>query len=167
VQLEAVELEVDLAQLDAALRARLQIAHAPNVPGDHRARAVVALGNDLFEVQVLERVILGHHRELLVEHGEARAARYGKALECAAHLQTKVVVRTAGIVQMHHEAPAARLARGHLVLGAERLVRGQRIALIAVQLERVRGTAHFARRLGPCTLGFCCGLFQAVTEPEA
>ncbi len=126
VQFETVELEIELAELEPPLGGRLQVANATDVPDDHRACAVVALRNDLLELQVFERVVFGQHGELLVARLQARTARHGEALQGAADLQPHVVMRTRGVVQVNHEAPAASLTRTWLVFGAEGFVRTQR-----------------------------------------
>ena len=87
MQLETIQLEVDFAQLEPALRARFQVANASDIPGDHGASAVVALGDHLLEVEVFERMILGHHGKLLVEWREARAPWHREALQRPTDLQ--------------------------------------------------------------------------------
>src|SRR5437764_500327 len=103
VQLEAIQLEVELAELEPSLGRGLQITNSTYVPGDHRACSVVSLWNDLFELQVFERMVLGQHRQLLVTRLQTRTARNGEAFQRSTDLQPDVVVRAGRVVQVHDE----------------------------------------------------------------
>ena len=84
---------------------------AAAIPHDHRAAAVLALRNVALEVEILDRMVLGAHREPLLAQREARAAGDGPALEHAVELEPQVVVKPAGGMLLHHEL-AGRVSRG-------------------------------------------------------
>ncbi len=83
---------------------------AAAIPHDHRAATILAPRDIAFEVQVLDRMILGAHREALLAQREARAARDGPALEHAVELEPQVVVKPARGMLLHHEL-AGRVLR--------------------------------------------------------
>src|SRR5262249_12371265 len=75
---EEEDLEIALIQalLDGqrlAAASLRDVLEDPAVPDDHRSRSVLALRDHAFELQVLERVVLGSHREPLVAGVDGRA----------------------------------------------------------------------------------------------
>src|SRR6185503_10958553 len=99
-----------------------EITDAPPVPHDHGARAVVAFGNDRFEVEVFDGVVFRFHRQSLVDRIETRTARNGKALQYTSELEAKVPVPPSSIVQVDDEGPALRSATAIRGFRAERFV---------------------------------------------
>jgi hypothetical protein len=144
LELSPEQPKIELTALDALLCGLLEVGDAPDVPGDHRTGAVVTLWDDVFEVDVLERVILGQHGEPTFGGVEARAARTGEAFQRVANLQPHVVVGPAGVMQVHHEAALQRGAVTALAFSPERLVGTERLALLAIELELV-AIGGFAR----------------------
>ena len=65
------------------------------VPEQHRAAAVLALGDHALEAAVLDRVVLDLHGEALLGRVEARPLGHGPALEHAVELEAEVVVQAA------------------------------------------------------------------------
>ena len=61
----APQFEQELPLLEALLRILERYPHPP-IPHDHRTGAVLALGNDTLELRILERMVLGLHREAFV-----------------------------------------------------------------------------------------------------
>ena len=92
-------------------------------PHDHRARSVVSLRDDLLEVEVLEGMVLGQHREMLLFGVEGWTLGHRKALQRAADLEPHVVVGTRRIVQMDDVATVARGPTAVLAFRGEGLVR--------------------------------------------
>src|SRR5207245_10115332 len=76
VELVAPQLEQQLSLLQPFVRV-LERYPAPAVPHDHRARAVVPLRDDPFEVAVLEGVVLDQYGEPLVGPVRGRALGNG------------------------------------------------------------------------------------------
>src|SRR5690606_25324565 len=94
-------LELGAAQLDAELAARESLARAAlgggavvepgrvvlvrridaAVPDDDLARAVLSGRDHAFERGIVERMVLGHHRQALVGRVERRALGHGPGLE--------------------------------------------------------------------------------------
>ena len=68
-ELQAEHLDIELTGTHGACHIVRRIGHAVDaaVPHDHLAGAIVALGNDAFEVAVLDRMVLDHHGEPLVD----------------------------------------------------------------------------------------------------
>src|SRR5579871_3928200 len=79
------------------------------IPHNHRAAAVLAFGDVALEVEVLDRVVLGAHREPLLAEREAWAARDCPALEDAVKLEPQVVVEPARGVFLNHEGAGCPL----------------------------------------------------------
>ncbi|MEZ5332470.1 MAG: hypothetical protein R2991_10560 [Thermoanaerobaculia bacterium] len=101
-QLVTAQLEEQLALAHALLGLEVMDGGTA-VPDDHRAGAVVALGDQPLEVAVLERVVLRLHGEPLLGGIEGRALGYGPGAQDAAHLQTQVVVQAPGRVLLDDE----------------------------------------------------------------
>ena len=74
------------------------------VEDPHRARAVVAGGDLAVEVEVLERVILGAHGEVVALRVGRNALRDGPAGERPLVLEAQVPVHRARRVLLHDEA---------------------------------------------------------------
>src|SRR5690606_16367823 len=115
-ELLAVQRELELA-LSESLRRIAFRNPMPPIPDEHRAAAVLALGDHAFERRVLERVILGPHRKALFARIEARALRDRPAPEHAVVLETKVVMEPPRVVLLHDELRAVRDARSGAARG--------------------------------------------------
>ena len=100
----SVEVEFEHAALEilAGIAARLPAAAVPQ----HDRGAAVLAPRVAPSKSVLDGMVLGTHREALVGGIEARAARHRPALHDAVELEAKIVVETAGVVHLHHEAPS-------------------------------------------------------------
>src|SRR5690606_24170368 len=130
-QLLAVQREVELALREALVGIGLGHPVAA-VPDDDGARAVLALGNHAFERRVLERMILGLHREPALARIEARPLRHGPALQHAVVLEPEVIVEPPRVVLLDDELrPAGYRSRG----SARGLRRALEVALRAVLPE--------------------------------
>src|SRR5262249_23032805 len=106
-QLEAEELELELAALDLLARGLgLHEPEAAGVPHDRRPRAVVALGDHAFEVAILERVVFDVHGQALLVRAHRGPLGYGPALQHAVDLKAQVVVEPSRRVLVHDEAAA-------------------------------------------------------------
>src|SRR5262249_51873966 len=97
-QLHSAKLHVQLAVLYLLLGRALDVGHHSAVPSDHRAGAVLPLGDDVLELEVLDGVVLRLHGKDLLRRVQARALRYGKAPEDAADLEAYVVMTSCCIV---------------------------------------------------------------------
>lgn len=82
----------------------------PLVPDDHTAGAVVPLRDDSFEPCVVERVVLGHHRQPFDRRVVGRAFRNGPRLEHPFHLQAEVVVKMRSVMLLNDEERQLHLA---------------------------------------------------------
>jgi hypothetical protein len=98
----SVELEEQLAVVVALGHRDVGDVHAA-IPHDHRARAVVAVGNHTLEIDVLDRVVLGLDGEALLLGIERRSARHRPRAQHAAHLEPQVPVHAARGVLLTHE----------------------------------------------------------------
>ena len=103
----AVQRELELALAVAVVRVADR-RPPPAVPDDHVAGAVLAVRDMALELRVLERVVLGVHREPLLVRIEARAARHRPALEHAVELEPQVVVQATRSMTLDHEDAARR-----------------------------------------------------------
>src|SRR5438045_5151803 len=101
---EAAAMEVDLVLRGTVLE---QVV-GTLVPDRHRPRSV-AVGDDTVEGEVLERVVLGVHREPALAALKRRPLRYRPRREHAVHLQTHVPMEARRVVAMHDVAPRRRL----------------------------------------------------------
>ena len=119
----------------------------PAVPDDHTARAVVAGGNDPFEVSVLEGVVLHLHGEPLVVHVVRGSLGHCPRSEHPVHLQPEIEVELTRRMFVNHEEPAGN--RGH---GADRLGRpvGRSLCAIGGQTVRRCGRDRAVRRITSC-----------------
>ena len=146
----AAELFAAEPELQRALPVlRLGIAHrdpAAAVPDDHGAGAILALGDRLLEVGVLQRVVLDVHGEPPDRGVERGPLRHRPALERVAELQPQVVVQAPrGMLLDHEHAGPGR------DLAARRLRRLGKIALCPIALERIRRPASGHRTPRPRT----------------
>jgi hypothetical protein len=93
------------------------------VPDDHVAGAVLPRRDDALEREVLDRVVLGAHRQPALLRVERWALRHRPAHEHPIDLQPEVVVQCRGPMALHHEATRsvphlARLGLGSLLESA-------------------------------------------------
>jgi hypothetical protein len=139
-QLLAVQRERQLALRHAVARVALGLPGAA-IPDHHGAAAVLALGDDALEVGVVERMVLGAHREPAIAGRQARALGHRPRQQDAVELQAEVVVHPAGGVLLDDEAvtrPRAGLAA--------RLRRPREVSLRSVLRELLgRGGGHDGR----------------------
>ena len=90
---------------DLGVRPLLDLV-APGVPDRHGPAAVLAGGDLAVELQVLQRVVLGVHREPGRPGLVGQPARHRPAHEHAVALEAHVVVQAARVVLLHDEALA-------------------------------------------------------------
>src|SRR5205085_9211820 len=110
---------------------RIDIGHpGAVVPDDHRAAAILALGDGAFPGEIIERMIFGLHREALDARHHADALGNGPALEHAVELQSQIEMQPARIMALHGEAP--RFPARDLRVRLRRLAE---VALLAIGLE--------------------------------
>ena len=110
------ELDLALAKADAGGRlAWLGLPGSP-VPDDDVSPAVLLRRDDALEVEVLDRVVLGAHRQAADLRVEGRPLRDGPADEDAVDLEAEVVVQRRRAMPLNGEAAAALddLVRGRL-----------------------------------------------------
>src|SRR5262249_43149731 len=79
----------------------------PLVPQHHRAAAILALGDGAFEGGVVERMILGAHRETLHRRIGARRLGHRPALEHALHLDAEIIMLATRPMMLHDETAGA------------------------------------------------------------
>ena len=115
------------------------------VPELHRAAAILALGNGALEVAVVERMILGLHRQPLDLGIERRPLGHRPRQEDAVELEPEIVVQARGIVPLDDEAQFLGGGHGRL---ARRLV-----GLAEVALGAIGGETVFAQRMQPIAFG--------------
>ena len=106
----------------------LGLVAAP-VPDLHGSRSVLALGDLALELEVLERVVLGAHRQPVLIRVRGDTTRHGPGREGAFVLEPQVPVQPASVVLMHHEAG---LAGALAVLAALRLGCRAEVSLRAI-----------------------------------
>src|SRR5690606_18437866 len=99
-ELLALEREIELPVAEPALHRSLGPPDAA-VPEHHGAAPVLTLGDQAFEVAVLERVILRAHREALHRGIGDGSLRHGPAQEHAVPLEAEVVVEPPRRVLLH------------------------------------------------------------------
>jgi hypothetical protein len=136
-ELLALQLDVELAARHALARRRaVEGAVEAAVPQDHGAGAVVSRRDDAFEAAVLERMILGLHRQALLLRIHRRPARHRPADQDPVDLQTKIPVHAPRRVLLDDEGvarPGPRPSGG--ARHAERLGRARGVALGPVGIE--------------------------------
>src|SRR2546429_3830073 len=131
LQLVAEQLELELAARDLlAGRLWFQKLEPAGVPHDRRPGPIAALGNDAFEVGVLDGMVFDVHGQTLLVRAHRGPLGHGPALQHAVDLQPQIVVEPARRVLVDHEPAAAGRAGPAEGLGG----RG-RIALAPVLLE--------------------------------
>ncbi len=81
----------------------------PAVPDAHRAGAVVALGDLALELEVLERVVLGAHREVVALRVRRDPLGHRPRRQRALVLEAQIPVQRAGVVLLDDVAGAAFL----------------------------------------------------------
>ena len=84
-------------------RQRLPCAHLPH---HHRASAVVAFGNNAFEIEIRYGMILDLHGQAFVGWVERKAFGHSPGFQHAIHLQAKIIVQAGGAMFLHYEAMA-------------------------------------------------------------
>ncbi len=105
----------------------------PSVPDPHRAGAVLPARDVTFEVEVLERVILGVHGEAILVRVWRNPVGDRPGGEDPVVLQTQVPVQPRGVVLLDDE-PAACVSP-LVALGTRRLGGGLEISLGAIGLQ--------------------------------
>src|SRR3954447_526092 len=113
-----------------------------SIPDDHRPGAVLALRDHALPLEVLERMVLGSHREPLVAGIEGGPLRDRPGGEHAVDLEPQVVVLRGGGVLLDREARMAALR-----LALPLLLRAARLSgLREIALALVLGQLSFSRR---------------------
>ena len=144
VQLATLQEDAELAALDPAPHQRLGTLAVEartavllgrvdaGVPHDHLPPAVFALGDDALERGVLQRMVLGHHRQPAFAAGVRGAVGDRPRFEDAVDFQAEVVVQPTRGVLLDHERqwPSARRR-----LGGRRFSSAGKVALGAVVVE--------------------------------
>src|SRR5689334_23351166 len=97
----------------------------PLIPQHHGAAAIFPFGDGPFEPAVVERMILGPHRQAVFARIEARPLGHGPALEHAVELEPEIPVQPRGLVLLDDEAVALALE-----LTAPGLLRLREVALL-------------------------------------
>ncbi len=146
VQLLAVERELQLAAPQRLGGVAFGFPSAA-VPQQHRAAAVLPLGDDAFEVAVVDGVVLDLDGEPLVGGVERRPLGHRPALEHAVVLEAEVVVEAPRGVLLDDEAPRRRRLLARLLTGtAARLRRLLEVALPVVLRQAHRAQAGRNKR---------------------
>src|SRR5271166_559434 len=117
---------------------RINDAIGSTIPHDYSACAVVARGNNAFEIAVLERMIFDHDGQPLVLGIKRWSLGHSPRSQHALHLETEVVVESPSGVLLYHETGAA--ARGDSRFRTEWLRCFLCAAFLAIGLE-----GHFRR----------------------
>src|SRR5690348_17329841 len=81
----------------------------PLIPQHDGAAAIFPFGDGPFEPAVVERMVLGAHRQPVLAGVEARSLGYGPALEDAVELEPEIPVQPRGLVLLDDEAVALAL----------------------------------------------------------
>ena len=79
----------------------------PAVPNHHCAAAVLAFRNDAFEVLVFDRMIFHFHGEMFFASVPGQPFRQRPRFQHFFHLETEIIVQTAGSVFLNHETRRA------------------------------------------------------------
>ncbi len=117
---------------------------AAAIPDAHAPAAVLAPRDVAFELEVLERVVLGVDRQVVALRVEWDATRDGPRQQHPVVLEAKVPVHAPGVVLLDDE-PTARLP---VVGAAGRLRRRFEVPLLAVLVEALAHPTMVARRRG-------------------
>ena len=133
------------SDLDLVLGPLVGIERAA-VPDPDRAGAVLAGWNVALKLEVLDRVVLGPHREPVVLGVGRDPVRHRPRGERAVVLEPQIPVKPPCVMLVDHEA----LLAGRPRPGALRLWRGLEAALAAIGLELVVG---HVRTLAPANFG--------------
>jgi hypothetical protein len=132
---------------------------AAAIPDAHAPAAVLASRDVTFELEVLERVVLGVDRQVVALRVGWDAARNGPRQQHPVMLEAKVPVHAPRVVLLDHE-PSARLS----VVGAAGGLRCRfEVPLLPVPIEALAHPTMVARRGGGRVSG---GLPAADAEPE-
>src|SRR5260370_21039042 len=136
-QLEPMHLDIELARAYGFRRVTRRINRAilTAVPHDHRARAVIAFGDQPFEIGVFDRMVLDHHGEPLVMWIERGSLRYRPRAQHPFHLESEIVMERARRVFLHDEHPTGARTRCDRC-ATERFGLATRTPLLAILLER-------------------------------
>jgi hypothetical protein len=119
---------------------------APAIPDAHAPAAVLATGDVAFELEVLEGVVLGVHRQVVALRVDWDATRDCPREQHPVVLQAKVPVHAPGVVLLDHEPPA-RLTVVGAAGGLRRLFE---VALLPILVEALAHSTMVARRRGLC-----------------
>ena len=126
-----LEREVEMAFLDRLARVLARVGDPPAlVPQHHRPAAIFALGNGALKRAIVERMVLGPHRQPVLAGVQARPLGNRPALEHAVELQPEVPMEPRGVVLLDDEAVAFALEPAALGL-----LRLREIALPVVGLD--------------------------------
>src|SRR5258708_11351012 len=93
VQLPAVEGEFERALAVGGFRFLVVRLPGAMIPEQHRAAAILALGDHPLEIAIVERMVLDMDGEALLAGIEARPPRNRPALEDAVELETEIVMQ--------------------------------------------------------------------------
>ena len=149
-QLLAGQLQVQLAPRHLGHRVvALGQPVGPSVPHHDVAGAVLAVGDDPLEVQVVDRVVLDVHRQPPDTGVQRGAPGHRPAHEHAVDLEAHVVVQPSGPMALHDEPgltrprPADRAAVTDAAGGLGCVVE---VALVPVRLEAIATAGHTVDR---------------------
>ena len=144
-QLVAVHVGVQLARGHRRGRvvgaARLPRA---DVPHDHVAAAVLALGDHALEVEIFDRMVLDVHGRPLRPGIQRRTSRYCPAGQDTVDLEPQVVMQAPGAVSLDDESASSGRFRRRRRSG--RLGRAVEVPLLAVASELLRSLRRALRR---------------------
>ena len=73
------------------------------VPDDDRAGAVVAFGDDAFEILIVKGMVFYHHGQSFVRGVQGRAFWDGPAFQHAFHFQPEVIMQAGGVMFLYDE----------------------------------------------------------------
>ena len=102
------------------------------VPDRHHSRPVAAVGNVALEGEVLERVVLGVHGEVVAPGVPGETSGQGPRHQDSLVLEAQVPVQPGGVVLLDHEPPLLALGDGG---STRRLGRAFEVALAGVLAE--------------------------------
>src|SRR5262249_12973123 len=124
----AFEREVEVTLLNRLSRVLARRGDpAADVPQHDRAATIFTPGNCALEIAVIERMVLGPHREALLVRIEARALRNRPAFEDSVQLEAEIPVQARCFMLLDDETVALALE-----LAPARLLRLGEVALAIV-----------------------------------
>ena len=106
LQLLTVEPKIERSPAPGPHRIGL-LAHAlvaSLIPDNHVSGPVLSSGDDTFEVQVLERMVLGVDSQALLGWIQGGPPGNRPGSQHALHFESEIVVKTAGRMFLHYEA---------------------------------------------------------------